>query len=121
MNNSQPIPPTSQHYLVWFASGADPEQLLHLPDTIQLQQDVLVVTGSSDHDALEKAASLLRHRCEFPAFITKVMDRSELLRSLAVLELVDAGKLEPASLSDESHLDWAERFLYTDYTSSTGS
>lgn len=112
MNNTQnPAPPETQHYCVWFASGADPEQLLHIPDTIQLQQDLLVIEACNEHDALEKAAELLRDKCDFDSFITRVFDRAELLRMLEVLDRVDAGKLPPATDLDLDHYVWVERYL----------
>jgi len=120
MKPNHPITPTS-HFCVWFVSGTTPGQLRDRKRLLQIQQDMLVVEARNDHDALEKAAELLRLRCEFPAFVTLVMDRAQLLRSLAVLDLVDAGKLAPATCSDESHMEWAERFLYPDYTSPAGS
>ena len=99
------------HFIVWFASGAEPDQLHHIPDCIQLQQDMLVLEANNDHDALEKATELLRDKCEFDSFITRVFDRAELLRMLQVLDRVDAGKLPPATDLDLDHYVWVERYL----------
>lgn len=111
----------SSLYSVWFVSCCEPDQLLNLSATVQIQQDVLVVEAANDHDALVKAEKLLRLRCGFRTIVTKVMDRAELLRAVAVLDLVAAGKLEAASPADASHLDWAERFVYNDYTLTSSS
>jgi hypothetical protein len=120
MKPNHPIAPTS-HFCVWFVSGTTPGQLRYRKRLLQISQDVLVVAAQNEHDALEKAAELLRLRCEYPAFVTLVLNRAELLRSLAIVDLVDAGKLAPATCSDDSHLEWAERFVYTDYTSPASS
>ena len=112
MSNTQETNPSEiRPFCVWFASGADPDQLHNTADCIQLQQDMLVVEATNDHDALVKAAGLLRDKCEFDSFITRVFDRTELLRMLEVLDRVDAGKLPPATDLDLDHHVWVERYL----------
>ena len=106
------IPTTpSSHYCVWFVSGTTPGQLRHRKQLLQLNQDMLVVRAPNNHAALEEAARLLRLRCGFPSFITRVFDRTDLLHMLDVLDRVDAGTLPAATDSDEDHLVWFENYL----------
>jgi len=72
---------------------------------------MLVLEANNPQDALVKATELLRDKCEFDSFITRVFDRGELVRMLGVLDRVDAGHLLPATDLDLDHYVWAERYL----------
>lgn len=112
MPNSENNPPSPlRPHVVWFASGADPDQLLNTVDCIQLYQDMVVVLAANDQDALVRASDLMRKKCPFEAFVTRVFDRCELLRMLEVLDRVDAGKLPPATDMDLDSDVWVERYL----------
>jgi hypothetical protein len=109
--SSQSIPASPQSYCVWyFCASAD--QLADHAHHHAIWQDLIVVAADSEEHATEIAKGLLQERCEFEATITHVMSRTELERVRRVLQEVESGILQPATVADEDHYAWAERFTY---------
>ena len=109
---AQSIPARPQFCCVWFFCASADEMADHTKHHA-IWQDVIVVAAGSEEHAIEIAKGLLEARCEFETTITHVMARTELQRVLRVLQQVEGGALPPATLADNDHLDWAERFTYT--------
>lgn len=71
----------------------------------------MVLRAENEYHAEELARELLEARCEFPSTVMRVVSRAELQRVLGLLDRVESGELAVASLADESHYEWEERYL----------
>jgi hypothetical protein len=103
------VQPTLRPFLVSFV----PSRADELPENdFQLQcgfnQRRIVVHSDRPENALAMATEILEKNYPFEHVITRVDDEAGLRQDLAVLEHVKAGRLAPASLTDDED-DW-DRF-----------
>src|SRR5688572_18072534 len=97
------------HFCVWYIP-AMADELGTTAHGHQIWQNLIVVPGTCEEDALERAVSLLKAFSPFQVTITKVTGAAEKERELETLRLVIAGELSPASHRDKSAEYW-QRFL----------
>lgn len=110
---------TGMHlFCVWYVTAVNGSALDDIRSEHQSFQDMVVIQAPTVQHAVASTESLLQQRCDFEFVITRVMDREDLCLALMAMQMVASAQLPPATLEDEDHHVWADRYLLPRATNS---